>query len=225
MRILVADADSQFSSAVRTALRSESLVVEVVADAAAAVERACEFPYSAIVLDLALRGGRGAETLTRLRRNGVDSSILALTTDARPEARIEALRLGADDCLVKPVVMAELAARVHALTRRAGRRTGDCLEVEDLVLHCAKRRAFRGGQALPLTEREFAALERLVRAHGEPVSSAELLATLWHSKAPPAENFIAVLMMRVRKKLDEGHATKLVHTVRGAGYAVSARES
>ena len=107
-----------------------------------------------------------------------------------------------------------------ALTRRAGRRTGDCLEVEDLVLHCAKRHALRGGRALPLTEWEFLALETLVRAHGQPVSPGELLARLWHGKEAPRDNFVAVLMMRLRKKVDEGETVKLVRTVRGAGYVV-----
>lgn len=220
MRTLIADADSHFASAVRAALRSESFVIEVVVDADTMIERAKEIPYSVLLLDLALPGGRGIEMLTRLRRNQVASPILALTTDTRPQARIEALRFGADDCLVKPVLMAELVARVHALARRAGRKTGDVLEVEDLVLHCKRRRAFRSGRALPLTDREFAALERLVRAHGQPVTAADLLADLWHSRTPPKDNFTAVLMMRVRKKVDDGHETKLVRTIRGKGYAV-----
>jgi two-component system copper resistance phosphate regulon response regulator CusR len=225
MRILIADADPQFASTARAALRSESLVIEVVADAASAIERAKEIPYSVVLLDLALPGSRGVEMLARLRKCRVDSPILALTSDAEPKARIEALRFGADDCLVKPVLMAELVARVHALARRAGRKTGDVLEVEDLVLHCTKRRAFRAGQALPLTDREFAALERLVGAHGEPVSSADLLTALWRGKSPPKDNFIAVLMMRVRKKVDDGHRTKLVRTVRGKGYAVTTSDA
>lgn len=225
MRILIADADAPFVNAARTALRSEALIVEVVADAEAALARVKESLYAAIVLDLALPGGPGHETLTRLRAAGVTAPILTVTSDARPETRIEVLHRGADDCLVKPVLMAELAARVHALARRAGRKTGDCLEVEDLVLHCGKRRAFRAGRAVILTGREFAALERLVRAHGIPVSSAELLAAIWHGKAEPQENFIPVLMMRVRKKVDEGQATKLIRTVRGVGYKVSASDA
>ena len=199
MRVLIASADSEFAQAARLALRSESLV-----------------------LDLALPGARGVDLLKRLRRQRVAAGIIALTADAKPEARIEALRFGADDCLVKPVLLAELAARVHALTRRAGRKAGCVLEVEDLVLHCDKRRAFRAGRALPLTGRKFAALEHIVRAHGKPVSTAELLDVLWHEKDAPKENFVAVLMMRVRRKVDDGHETKLVHTIRGSGYSVTA---
>lgn len=225
MRILIADADPHFAKAARLALRSEALVVEVVASADAAVERAAESPYAAVVVDLALPGARGCEIIARMRRNGVTSPILALTVETKATARIEALRLGADDCLVKPVLMAELVARVHALARRAGRKTGDVLEVEDLVLHCAKRRAFRAGQAIPLTDREFAALQQLVRAHGRPVLAADLLASLWRGEKAPQGNFIAVLMMRVRKKVDGEFATKLVHTVRGAGYAVAVLET
>lgn len=225
MRVLIASADSDFANAARLALRSESLVVEVVAKTDEAIESALAVPYDALVLDLALPGARGVDLLKRLRRERLATGIIALTADAKPEARIEALRFGADDCLVKPVLLAELAARVHALTRRAGRKAGSVLEVEDLVLHCDKRRAFRAGRALPLTEREFAALEHLVRAHGKPVSTADLLDMLWHEKSAPKENFVAVLMMRVRRKVDEGHETKLVHTVRGSGYSVAALDA
>lgn len=222
MRILIADADPHFSNAARIAIRSGALLVEVVAHADAAVERVKVSPYSAVVLDLALPGGGGSAILARLRRDGFTAPVIALTADTNPESRIAALRLGADDCLVKPLLMAELVARVHALLRRAGRRTGDCLEVEDLVLHCAKRHALRGGRALNLTDREFAALDLLVRAHGQPVSTADLLGALWHGESAPQDNFVAVLMMRVRKKVDDGLATKLVHTLRGRGYAVAA---
>jgi len=218
MRVLIANSDPELSKAARLALRSESLVVETVAEAGEALDRAVAVPYAAIVLDLALPDARGVDLLKRMRRNQVAAPILALTDDPRPEARIEALRFGADDCLVKPVLIAELAARVHALARRAARKIGDCLEIEDLVLHCGKRRAFRAGQALPLTEREFVALEHLVRAHGQPVAPTELLDVLWHEKARPRDNFVAVLMMRLRKKVDAGNPVKLIRTLRGVGY-------
>jgi len=222
MRVLIADSHPDFAKEIRLALRSESLVVEVAADAGEVMERAVAVPYVALVLDLDLPGARGVDLLKRLRRNQVAAPILALLADPKPEARIEALRFGADDCLVQPVLIAELVARVHALARRAARKTGDCLEVEDLVLHCDKRRAFRAGRALPLTEREFLALEHLVRARGRPVSAAELLNLLWHEEDAPQDNFIAVLMMRLRKKVDGDFSTKLMQTIRGSGYAIGA---
>lgn len=220
MRVLIADPDPDFAKAARLALRSESLVVEIAADASEALERAMSVPYAVVVLDLALPGASGVALLKRMRRHQIAAPILALTSDSRPEARIEALCFGADDCLVKPVLIAELAARVHALARRTARKTGDCLEVEDLVLHCNKRRAFRAGCALPLTDREFIALEHLVRAHGQPVAASDLLKTLWHDESAPSENFVAVLMMRLRKKVDSDFSPKLLRTVRGAGYAI-----
>lgn len=220
MRVLIADSDPDLAKAVRLALRSEALVVEIAPEAGEVLERAMTVPYAVVVLDLALPGARGVDLLKRMRRNHVTAPILALTSEAQPEVRIEALRFGADDCLVKPVLVAELVARVHALARRASRKTGDCLEIEDLVVHCAKRRAFRGGQALPLTEREFVALEHLVRARGQPVAAAELLDLLWHQDTRPQDNFVAVLMMRLRKKVDDGNSVKLIRTLRGVGYVV-----
>lgn len=225
MRVLVADTHADFAKEVRLALRSEALVVDVVSDAAGFLARAEAVPYDALVLDLALPGADGVELLKRLRRARVVAPILVLLSDTQPAARIEALRRGADDCLVKPVLLTELSARVHALARRAGRKAGRVLEVEDLVLHCEQRRAFRAGQSLSLTEREFAALEHLVRAHGQPVSTTALFHVLWHETAAPRPNFVAVLMMRVRRKVDDGHATKLVRTVHGSGYVVAACEA
>lgn len=222
MRVLIADSHPDFAKEVRLALRSESLVVEVAADAGEVLERAVAVPYAVLVLDLDLPGARGVDLLKRLRRNQVATPILALLADPKPAARIEALRFGADDSLVQPVLVAELVARIHALARRAARKTGDCLEVEDLVLHCDKRRAFRAGHALPLTEREFLALEHLVRAHGKPVPAAKLRDLLWHDKAAPKDNFVAVLMMRLRKKVDDAHAAPLIRTLRGQGYIVGA---
>lgn len=222
VRVLLAASDPAFTPAARLALRSESVAVEIAPEAREVLDRVMAVPYDALVLDLCLPGAHGVELLKRLRRNRVAAPILALTADENPGARIEALRFGADDCLVKPVLMAELVARVHALARRVARKTGDVLEIEDLVLHCDRRRAFRAGQALPLTEREFTALEQLIRARGHPVPAATLLGVLWNEETSPKDNFIAVLMMRLRKKVDDGAAVKLIQTIRGAGYAVMA---
>ncbi len=220
MRFLIVDADAQFAKQARFALKSQSLVVEVASTANDALDRAAASPYDAIVLDLQLDGASGLDLLKRLRRTHITAPILALTADRQPEARIEALRFGADDCLVKPIVLAELAARLHALSRRQARKAGDCLEIEDLVLHCARHRVFRSGQAVPLTDREFIALEHLVRAQGKAVPASELLNLLWHETEAPRDNFIAVLMMRLRQKVDGGFPVKLIHTIKGAGYAI-----
>ncbi|MGB8169863.1 MAG: response regulator transcription factor [Chthoniobacteraceae bacterium] len=222
MCILVAATEPGFVASARRALRSESLVVDVVDTADGVLECALSVPYAAVVLDLEMPGARGVDLLKKLRRNQVSAPILALTADTKPEARVEALRFGADDCLAKPALMTEVVARVHALTRRAARKSGDCLEVEDLVLHCDKQRAFRAGRALPLTEREFLALELLVRAHGRVVSAAKLIERLWREEEAPRENFVAVLIMRLRKKVDDGFSQKLVQTERGAGYIIVA---
>ncbi len=221
MRVLIATTDSDFAKAARLALRSDALVVDVVGTAHDTMERARAVPYDALVLDLAIPGARGVHLLKMLKHNRIAAPFLAIIADPKPEARIAALRHGAADCLVQPVLIAEFAARVHALARRAPRQAGDCVEVEDLVLHCDKRRAFRAGRALPLTKREFLALEHLVRARGEPVSTAELLDVLWHEKDAPQHNFVAVLIMRLRKKVDDDFPTKLLHTQRGAGYFVA----
>lgn len=198
------------------------MLVKIVATAGEAVAQVRSVPYAVLILDLALPGARGWEFLRRMRRVQPATPILALVDGSGPEERVEALRLGANDCLAPPVVLAELQARVHALARRAARRAGECLELEDLVLHCDRRQALRAGQSLALTEREFVVLEHLLRAQGQPVPAAELLGLVWDEPTPPRENFIAVLVHRLRRKVDTGQVAKLVHSLRGQGYAVRA---
>jgi DNA-binding response OmpR family regulator len=221
MRVLIAVADPALAQIVCRALRSDALVAELASDLEDLLVRIAALPYDALILDLALPGARGPEIVRHVRHQRHAPPILALCTGPDPAERIAALRAGADDCVTPPPGLDELAARVHALARRAGRQSGECLEIDDLVLHVAKRHAFRAGRPLALTPREFVALEYLVRQHGRPVPAEELLGILWEGDEAPAENFVAVLMMRLRKKVDDGHAARLLTTIRGVGYVVA----
>jgi DNA-binding response OmpR family regulator len=220
VRVLIADSDPVFTLAARRALRSDALVVEVVGDAAAALDLAAALPYSVIILDAALPGSQEPPLLPRLRRLRISTPVLVLLSDPAPAARVAALADGADDCLVKPVLLPELVARVHALARRVARHHGDCLEVEDLVIHTDRHRVFRSGHPILLTDREYALLVRLVRAHGETVPHRELLATIWQEDTPPEPNFVNIVVSRLRKKIDAPFATPLIQTIRGNGYAI-----
>lgn len=222
MQVLLAAAQPGFCKAAQGALRDASIFVKTVDTAGDALVQAHAVPYTVLVLDLGLPGARGLEFLRRMRRVQAATPILALVSEPDAAQRTEALQSGANDCLALSADPAELHARVHALARRAARRAGDCLEVEDLVIHCDRRKAFRAGQALPLTEREFVVLEHLLRAQGRPVASSTLLKLVWQEPTAPRENFVAVLLHRLRRKVDEGHSRKLVHSLRGRGYAVTA---
>lgn len=222
MQVLLAAAEPGFAKAAQQALRDASMNVKPVATAGEALEQAHAVPYKVLVLDLDLPGARRLDFVRRMRRVQPATPILAFVAASDSSLRVEALQAGANDCLPLPVVPAELQARVHALARSAARRAGDCLEVEDLVMHCDRRKAFRTGQALALTEREYVVLEHLLRAQGRPVAASTLLKLVWQEPTAPRENFVAVLLHRLRRKIDAGHERKLVHSIRGRGYAVTA---
>jgi DNA-binding response OmpR family regulator len=169
-----------------------------------------------------LPGREGLEVLRTLRQKGHLTPVLVLTARDAVEDRVEGLDAGADDYMVKPFAFTELLARVRALVRR-GR--GDQilrLVLADLVLDVPTRQVTRGGEAIDLTPREYELLEYLVRHRGTIVSREMLGRDVWKEpeRGTPLDNVIDVHVTRLRKKVDQGFAVKLIHTVRGVGFLV-----
>ena len=179
-------------------------------------------PFDAIVLDWMLPGCSGIDILKTLRAEGIRTPVLLLTARDTIEDRVLGLDTGADDYLIKPFAFAELSARVRALVRRAGEPDPLNRRVGDLVLDLTQRRARRGTRQIPLTPKEFDLLCYLARHQGQTVTRHMLAKDVWHEvhRVTPLDNVIDVHIAHLRRKIDEGEQTKLIHTVRGVGFTL-----
>jgi len=173
-------------------------------------------------LDVMLPELDGWLVLASLRRRGLDMPVLFLTARDQVEDRVKGLELGADDYLVKPFSFAELLARVRTILRR-GRGGGvdsNTLRTADLELDLLRRRVTRGGRRIDLTAKEFGLLELLMRRQGEVLPRSLIASQVWDMNFDSDTNVIEVAMRRLRIKIDDGQAVKLIQTVRGMGYVL-----
>lgn len=218
MRILVVEDDPRLADSIARGLRENAYAVDVVSDGDTATYRAAVYPYDAIVLDLMLPGRDGLAVCRELRRRGSKTKILILTARHTVEDRVTGLDAGADDYLTKPFAMAELLARLRALLRRGDELAPTTLRIADLEIETGPREVRRAGRAIPLTTKEYTLLLFLARNTGRVVGRAEIADHAWDDNYDPFSNLIEVYISRLRKKIDEGHDTPLIHTRRGAGY-------
>src|SRR6266852_5029500 len=218
-RVLVVEDDAPLAATLERVLVAEGHEVEVTGDAVAAVRRARARVPDLVVLDLMLPGADGV-TVCRRMRETAQFPILMLTALSGTEHRVRGLDSGADDYLVKPFAYQELLARVRALLRRTT--PADHLRFADLVLEPASRGAWRGERVLALTQTEFALLEHFLRHPRQVLTREQLLDAVWDGE-PESDNVVAVYIGYVRQKLEEAGESRLLHTVRGSGYAL--RES
>jgi two-component system response regulator MprA len=215
-RILVVEDDSRLAATLERVLRAEGHDVELAGDGLDALRRAREHPPDLVVLDIMLPGLDGIAVCRRLRATS-SSPILLLTALGGTEERVRGLDSGADDYLVKPFAYQELLARVRALLRRTG--SPDQLRFADLVLEPASRGAWRGSRSVTLTATEFELLEHFLRHPRQVLTREQLLEAVWKGE-PDSDNVVAVYVGYLRQKLEEAGEPRLVHTVRGAGYAL-----
>ena len=177
-----------------------------------------------IILDVMLPGLDGWSIVEGMRQAGHDLPVLFLTARDDVEDRVKGLELGADDYLVKPFAFSELLARVRTLLRRGRVREPETLRVGDLELDVLRRRATRGNQRIDLTPKEFSLLELLLRRHGEVLPRSLIASQVWDMNFDSDSNVVEVAMRRLRAKVDDPYDRKLIHTVRGMGYVLEARE-
>ncbi|HTS76316.1 MAG TPA: response regulator transcription factor [Bryobacteraceae bacterium] len=227
MRILVVEDERKVAQALREGLEGESYSVCVAHSGEDGFFLANSENFDLVVLDLMLPGRGGMEVLSAMRKRGLRVPVLVLTAKDAVEDRVLGLDSGADDYLVKPFVFAELSARVRALLRRGKAESPVALGIEDLHMDLLTRRVRRGPRQLQLTSKEYEVLEYLLRHQGNVVSRDMLGRDVWNETARHAtlDNVIDVHMVRIRRKVDEGFATKLVHTVRGVGFVITAEKS
>ncbi len=218
MRILVVEDERKVASFLARALRESAYAVDVAVRGEQALELAQSNTYDAILLDIRLPDLSGVEVCRRLRQWGVEVPILMLTARTLVEQKVEGLDAGADDYLTKPFALAELQARLRALTRRGLVKGEATLRYADLELDRHRRRARRGAEPIPLTLKEFALLEFLLLRAPDPVTRSEIIEHVWDSRFDSETNLVEVYINRLRQKLDQDRAVKLIHTVRGVGY-------
>jgi two-component system, OmpR family, response regulator len=218
VRVLVVDDEAKLANLLQRRLRGQGIGVDVASSGEAALERATATAYDAIVLDLMLPGVDGFETCRRLRAEGVWSPTLMLTARNDVEDRVRGLDSGADDYLTKPFSLEELLARLRALTRRGAPPRPTILEVGDLCLDPASRRAWRGEVELHLTSREFSMLETFMCHPGEVLTRFDLLEHVWDQSYENRSNVIEVYIGYLRDKVDRPFGRRSLETVRGVGY-------
>jgi two-component system, OmpR family, response regulator MprA len=220
-RVLVVEDDEEIADVLRRSLRQEGHEVRTAVDGEQALEEALDFVPDLVVLDLGLPKLDGVEVCRRLR-GASDVPILILTARTETADRVRGLDAGADDYLVKPFERAELLARLRALMRRRPPRGSAGLRVGDLVLNPDTREVTRGPRELDLTNREFELLEFLMRNQRIVISRERLLDEVWGYDPTSMTNTIDVFISNLRRKLEEGGESRILHTKRGAGYVVRA---
>jgi DNA-binding response OmpR family regulator len=220
MRILIAEDDERLGDVVARGLRKQSYAVDHVMDGARALTEAVVTAYDVVILDVMLPSQSGLEVARALRARGSRVPILMLTARDAVSDRVEGLDAGADDYLVKPFAFEELLARVRALLRRGEGLKPTILAVGDLEVDTRRLSVSRAGRAIELTNKEYALLEYFARNAGRTVSREDITTHVWDDNHDPFSNALEVLIGRLRKKIDAGHAGTLIQTRRGLGYVL-----
>jgi DNA-binding response OmpR family regulator len=220
MRILVVEDEKKIAGFIQRGLKECGFVVDVVHRGDEALEIILDNHFDVVLLDIMLPGRDGLSVLRILRQRGNSVPVLILTARGEISEKVEGLDLGADDYLAKPFSIDELTARVRALTRRNSGEKLIRYRVQDLFLDLATRVARRGARRIDLTTREFSLLECLMRSPGRVFTRAQLCQHVWEYHFDPESNLVDVYINRLRRKIDDGETTKLIQTVRGAGYRI-----
>jgi DNA-binding response OmpR family regulator len=218
MRVLVAEDEQVMADTIAEGLRRRAMAVDVCYDGDAALLRVSVNRYDVVILDRDLPKVHGDEVCRKIIASGAEARVLMLTAAAGLRDRVDGLDLGADDYLTKPFAFAELVARVTALGRRARPALPPVLELSGIRLDRPQFRAWRDGELLSLSPKEFAVLEVLMRAEGRIVTPEELLEKAWDENADPFTNTVRVAVMTLRRKLGD---PPVIETIPGAGYRVT----
>jgi two-component system response regulator PrrA len=219
--VLVVDDDPAIREALDRALRLEGFGVSTRPDGPAALESVEEQVPDVMVLDVMMPGISGVEVVRRLRADGHELPICVLSARDELADRVEGLRAGADDYLVKPFELEELVARLHALLRRGGDRSSSVpLEVGDLRIDPARRLVKLGDRTVELTGREFELLQTLARHAGIVLSRRQLLEQVWGYTFEVDSNVVDQFVSYLRRKLESGGEPRILHTVRGVGFVL-----
>lgn len=219
MRLLVVEDDPRLADVLMRGLREEGYAVDAARDGSAALEDLATNPYDAVILDIMIPAPNGLEVCRQMRTAKLSTPVLMLTARDAIDDRIKGLDCGADDYLVKPFAFNELLARIRALLRRAPISAQPTLHVGDLTIDTGSHRVMRGNAEVVLTSKEYALLEYLARNAGRVVSRSEIAEHVWDENYDPFSNVIEVYVNRLRRKIDDDAAHRIV-TRRNEGYVL-----
>lgn len=229
MRVLVIEDDEKIQAFISKGLRQDGHTVDTAGtgnDGLALWEAA---RYDAVVLDIMLPERSGISILKHMRNAGDMTPVLVLSAKGAVDDRVSGLESGADDYMTKPFSFSELAARIHAITRRtqtppAKGKSATTLTLSDVTLDLLRRTVIRQDKKIDLQPREFALLELLMRNPNRPLTKTLILERIWDYSFDPQTNIVDVLVCRLRNKVDAGFDKKLIQTMRGVGYVFRASE-
>jgi len=223
MRVLLVEDFKLLRESISQGLREVGYAVDDAADGLTGLWYARSNDYDVIILDLMLPGLDGLSVLQQLRSLGRTTHVLILTAKDTPEDRVTGLDSGADDYLVKPFAFAELLARVRALVRRKYDTKSPRLQIDDLEIDTTTRTAHRDGREIPLSSREFSLLELLAVRAGQVVTRTEIWEHLYEFESSAQSNVVDVFIRNLRRKIEQPHLSRIIHTRRGHGYRLGER--
>lgn len=220
-KLLFVEDDPRIARFVERGLAAEGHVLDVASTGQQAIALARANDYPLMILDRMLPDMDGVEVCRQLRQERIGARVLMLTAMDALGDKVGGLRAGADDYLTKPFSFAELVARIEALLRRSDlHRHESELRVADLSLDPSTRKVTRGAREIELTPKEYALLRYLMENAGTVISRIQLLSNNWGYGFDPGTKVVEVYIRYLRKKVDEGEAVQLIHTIRGAGYRI-----
>lgn len=225
MKLLVAEDEPKTGVYLQQGLAEAGFTVDRVLTGTDALQNALSESYDLLILDVMMPGLDGWEVLRMVRAAGKDVPVLFLTARDGVDDRVKGLELGADDYLIKPFAFSELLARVRTLLRRGTSASAQTtMKMADLEVDLLKRRATRNGKRIDLTAKEFSLLELLMRRRGEVLPKSLIASQVWDMNFDSDTNVIEVAIRRLRAKIDDDFAQKLIHTARGMGYMMDEPE-
>ncbi len=220
MRVLLVEDELDLSDVIKNQLIAHHYAVDTCFNGDDALSYVQSMNYDAIILDIMLPKINGFDLIKLIRDQNIDTPILVLTARSKIEDRIHGLNIGADDYLSKPFHLDELIARVRAITRRMSNLTTNQVCVANLVLDLDKACAYRDDATIPLSSKEFAMLEYMMRHTGIVLTRERIEAHVWNYDYEGGTNVIDVYIRYLRKKIDQNFEPKLIHTMRGLGYVL-----
>jgi len=223
MRILIVEDEKKLNDILQRSLKAEGYTVDGVTTAGEGFESVKNFHYDLLILDLQLPDGSGTHLLKRIREQGHTMPALVLTARSDLDAKLENFRAGADDYVVKPVAMAELAIRVQALLRRGPALQENIIRADSLEINRLTRQVKRDGKRIELSAKEYSLLEYLLLNSGRILSRSMIVEKIWDQSFEGLTNIVDVYIGHLRRKIDEGHDIKLIRTVRGLGYTLDSQ--